>query len=128
MKVKRAIYKDNDGCYIYSTTDIALSNTNNPDPHFVQKYVDFEELFIEDNVKEIEQYKIFDWMELQKECQIIQINSEVDERIVNMEFIPFYLLVDESKFYVDITEIKKQMKKEQDSISSATKIAQKGFN
>lgn len=128
MKVRRAIYKDDDGCYIYSTTDIALSYPY-PEACFVQKYVnDYGEYFIEDNINEGELYKLFAWTHIDEKYQAIKIDSEVDERIVNMEFIPSYFLVDESKFYVDVKGIKQRRKEEQDSISLASEIASKGFN
>lgn len=129
MKVRRALYKDDDGCYIYSTLDMALSHDYSTG-RFVSKYVNnYEPYGSEDSVKECELFKMFSLMHIKNEYRVIEIDSDLDEDIVKGNLVPLHWIEeDESKLYIDVTGIKEQQKKEQGNISAASKLAGKYFN
>lgn len=108
-KVKRALYKDKDGYYIYSTLDITLPQSN---IEFLQGYkythgnrydcIPFNDLF-----------KMFSRYDLEREYTIIEIDSDLDKDILDCKTFPIHLTDDdESKDYVDTVSISEQRKKE----------------
>lgn len=109
LKVKRAIYKDKDGYYIYSTLDITIPQSN---IEFLQghKYthenrydcIPFHDLF-----------KMFSRYDLEREYTIIEIDSDLDKDILDLKTFPIHLVDDdESKAYVDTVSISEKRKKE----------------
>lgn len=122
MKVRRAIYRGTDGSYIYSTTDMGINPYH--ESGFVMKFVDH---CVEDEVKEADLFKPFTVNSIEETFKVIQVDSDVDKRILEMESIPFFLLVDKDNFYVDVNKIKEQREKEQNNLNIASEIAMKGF-
>lgn len=109
-KVKRALYKDKDGYYIYSTLDITIPQSN---IEFLQGYkythenrydcIPFNDLF-----------KMFSRYDLEREYTIIEIDSDLDKDILDFKTFPIHLTDDdESKAYVDTVSISEKRKKEE---------------
>ncbi|CAI2670969.1 hypothetical protein AKUA2003_PHAGE200180 (plasmid) [Apilactobacillus kunkeei] len=128
MKVRRALYKDDDGCYIYSTLDMVLSHDYQK-IRVVQKYDNnYNDYGSEDSIPEYDLFKRFSLIHIEHEYINIEIDSDIDKNIMEGKTFPLHLCNDESKAYIDVIGIKEQRKKEFDSISAASKIAGKEFN
>lgn len=108
MQVERAIYKDNDGDYIYSTLDMTLPQDKHT-THYVQKYIcdDFIRMYPKNFLKE------FTRSNLKKDYIGMVIDSDLDKAVLELKTFPTHLIDDESKAYVDVLGVSEQREKEQ---------------